>query len=79
MATREGVKGVKHAGFWRFADCISPFHDGSTLYLISTLNWFDSVSLQLQEGEYLFDNETKGQFCEEEGSKHIREKAWLRI
>ena len=36
---------------------MSVFYINSVLDLISTLNWFDSVSLKLQHSGYLFNNE----------------------
>ena len=48
---------VAHAVFGRFVNHISAFHISSVLDLTSTLNWFDSESLKLQHGGYLFNDE----------------------
>ena len=47
---------------------LSAFHVSPVLDVISTLNFFDSVSLKLQHGGCLFDNGMMGHFGENEGA-----------
>ena len=68
---------VAHAPFGRFVYHISAFHVSPVLDLISTLNWFDSASLKLQHGGYLFDNKMMTQILVKT-RKHIGKRSSLK-
>ena len=68
---------VAHAVPGRFVNHISAFHVSLVLDLISTLNWFDSSSLKLQHGGYLFDDDMMRQILVKT-RKHIGKKVHQR-
>ena len=53
------LKVIAYAVFWRFVNHISPVDDSPVSSSISTSNWFDSVSLQIKDSGYLYNDESR--------------------